>query len=80
MSLTPQQESVMQQLEQYCKDNNTDVWVGEIDYNVKQVLNQLEQLGYIKPYIQFDGMKCTVIPDRKQGMERDVLRARYEQG
>jgi hypothetical protein len=70
--LTQEQENVMQQLEQYCKDRNTNVWVGAIDYNTKQVLNQLEQRGYIAPYMQA-GDYWTVMPTRTQGMERDAI-------
>jgi hypothetical protein len=79
MGLTPQQENVMQQLEQYCKEHGTDVWVGVIDWNVKQVLNQLEQLGYVAPYQQFSGKHCTIKPTREEGMQRDAIRASYEE-
>ncbi len=77
MGLTSQQETVMQQLEQYCKDHDTNVWVGAIDYNTKQVLNQFEQRGYIAPYMQA-GDCWTVMPTRSHGMERDIVQTYAE--
>ncbi len=70
--LTQEQESIMQQLEQYCKDHSTNVWVGTIDWNMRQVLNQLEQRGYTAHYMQA-GNYWTVMPTRAHGVARDAL-------
>jgi hypothetical protein len=75
--LTQEQDQLLGRLEEHCLQKNNKVWVGTWADMVaiggdRDLLNQLEQRGYIAPYMQFDDY-WTVMPTRAQGMERDTV-------
>lgn len=80
--LTDDQETFLICLEQTCRVNHRDVFVGTWEAirmmrGNKDLLNQLEQRGYIAPYMQI-GDYWTVKPTRSEGLERDAIQANYE--
>jgi hypothetical protein len=82
MNLTPAQNALLSRLEEQCKAKDNPVWVGTWADMLKlggsrDLLNGLEQGSYIAPYMQ-KGDYWTVMPTRKEGLQRLAIQARFE--